>query len=249
VIVANCFVTGCQKEDAINELDSSEFETYLSLGKSDFDFARDWEDLSEDNKNIFLLAKKRMNIIFEKNGICKTKWTSGSQVNMSDELFEHFIKSIDFTNEVTKELSQMQRIKPPRLKSGNESARSNNCVVQSLFYVLQSFGSPYTLEDVDSYIYNFSNYYQYDTQYGWGANTEVLNTFLHGEFIDKSNLTHAGSSQYILILSGSPLHAVVFTGYSNFQGHYYDPQNNASGSCSLSEILQVYMATSYFYLW
>lgn len=95
-----------------------------------------------------------------------------------------------------------------------------------------------------------NNYYQYDAQYGWGANTNVLYTFLQGEFVDKSNLSQAGSSsQYILILNGVPFHAVVFTGYNNSIFYYYDPQNNVNGSCSLSGVLQVYMATSYYYLW
>jgi hypothetical protein len=81
IYVQNCSVDS-------DEIETSEFETYLSLNKSDFDFARDWDNLSETDKNTFRSAKKRMNFTFDKNGICKTKWTSSSQVNISEELFD-----------------------------------------------------------------------------------------------------------------------------------------------------------------
>jgi hypothetical protein len=247
IVALGLFVQSCSNDFDINEIDKSEFETYLSLNKSDFDFARDWESLSEIDKKTFQSAKKRMDITFEKNGICKTKWTSSSQVNMSDELFEYFINMIAFTNEVTKELSQMQWINPPRLKSGSESDRSNNCVVQSLYYVLQWFGAPYSLNDIDNWVYS-NNYYTSDG----GASTAILSHYLSGQFlhfISYSLLANFSSSyKYILILEGTPLHAVVFTGFSSgsHMVYYYDPQNNVSGSCYIDAIRQIFMATGYY---
>jgi hypothetical protein len=242
----------CSNEDAFNEVEVTEFESYLSLSKSDFDLARDWESLSKSDKNAFQLAQKRMNFTFDKNGICKTKWTSSSQVNMSDELFEYFINMIDFTNKVTKDLSGMQWINTPRLKSGSEpdSVRSNNCVVQSLYYVLQSFGSPYSLSSIDDWVYS-NDYYTYCPTYGWGASTAILYHYLSGGFLASISYTDlanfSSSSKYILILNATPIHVVVLTSYSNSDHkiNYYDPQNSVSGSCYISQIQNIFMAISY----
>ncbi|MDR1582945.1 MAG: hypothetical protein LBS55_06750 [Prevotellaceae bacterium] len=85
-IVTGSFFIACNSEN--NTFDLPEFEIYLSLNVSDFDFARDWDNLSELDKKTFRSAKKRMDITFDKNGICRTKWTSNRQVNISDELFD-----------------------------------------------------------------------------------------------------------------------------------------------------------------
>jgi hypothetical protein len=251
--VSVLLIQNCSVDSDINEIETSEFETYLSIDKSDFNLARDWESLSEKDKAAFNLAQKRMNFTFDKNGICGTKWTSGSQVNMSDELFEYFISMIDFTNEVTKDLkkmSEMQLVKPPRLKSGGESGRSNNCVVQSLYYILSSLGAPYSLSDIDNWVYD-NNYYSYDETDGWGASTGILSHYLSGGFLQYASQlpSSSSSSNYILILNGSPLHAVVFTSRNNSTVNYYDPQNGTTGSCNISSIRQIFMATGYFYLW
>jgi hypothetical protein len=181
MIISAMFVQNCNSDFDINgdfdiNKEMSDFTAYLSIDKSDFDFGRDWDNLSEIDKNTFNLAQKRMNFTFDENGICTTKWTSSSQVNMSDELFDCFINMIALTNEATNDLSEIQWINTPRLKSGSESGsesggssnRSKNCVVQSLVYVLQKFGvysGPYGLPSIDNWI-NTNNYYSYNSWYG-----------------------------------------------------------------------------------
>jgi hypothetical protein len=53
------FAQSCSKEETV--IDNVDHLEYLSISKSDFDFARDWEGLSENDKNAFELAQKRMN--------------------------------------------------------------------------------------------------------------------------------------------------------------------------------------------
>jgi hypothetical protein len=255
VVLLGIAVQSCSNDSDMNEIDKSGFETYLSISKSDFDFVRDWDNLSEADKTVFKLAKKRMNITFEKNGICQTRWMLSSQVNMSDELFDWFINMIDITNRATEELNRIEWAPSeiyPRLKSGTEGSRTDNCVVQSLFYVLQNFGvysGPYGLSSIDNWIYT-NNYYQYSSEYGWGAYySPILSHYLEGSVIDRaqadyiSALSNLGSSQSIIILSGQPTHAVVVDSYNPPLIHYYDPQNNCYGDCSIGDIIYMYRAT------
>ncbi|MDR2643927.1 MAG: hypothetical protein LBC74_14190 [Planctomycetaceae bacterium] len=253
-LVAVLCMMSCQSDDEVTE-NTNDYTTYLSISKADFDLSRDWVNLSEADKNTFIEAKKRMGITFEKNGIAKTKWTSGSQINISDELFGYFIDYIAHTNKVTKKLNLL-KWKTPRLKDGIEldyppTVRANNCVIQSLYYVLQQFGAgtgAYSLGAIDTWVYS-NNYYEYSLEYGWGASTTpVLSHYLNGTYVNISYLTNPTASyQYILILPGPPVHVVVFNNFDPSYGivNYYDPQNNCTGSVALDMVMYTYMATSY----
>jgi hypothetical protein len=96
IFVASCFMEGCTDGLNISSEFSGDtkFDTYLSLSVSNFDFAQDWDNLSEIDKQTFKSAKKRMDLTFDKNGIYRTKWTSSKQVNISDELFDFFTNTI-----------------------------------------------------------------------------------------------------------------------------------------------------------
>jgi hypothetical protein len=216
---------------------------------------------------MFNLAQKRMDFTFDENGICSTKWTSSSQVNMSDELFDCFINMINLTNEVTNDLYQMQWINPPRLKSGSESGsesggsstytckpsyynrRIQNCVVQSLYKVLHEFGSSHTLQSIDNWLCS-NNYYEYRGVSGWGVKLDshftVLSHFLSGGAVtvNLSNLTNSGSSKCILILNRNPIHVVVYNFYAGPSSliHYYS-QGEEDHTCSIEEISAIFKAT------
>jgi hypothetical protein len=254
IFVAGCFMISCSQDDDTIGLKTIENEGYLSLSVSNFDFSRDWNNLSETDKNIFKAAKKRMNITFEKNGICRTKWTSSDQINISDELFDCFINKIAVSNRATEELNMIKITTFVRLKSGNESDRTDNCVVQSLYYVLQSFGISYSLSDIDNWIYT-NNYYDYSAQYGWGAvYAPVLSHYLDegGGVVNRTQTEYNAAlnnlstpnnhNQYIIVLSGQPLHTVVASSYNPPFVTYYDPQNSCSGQCTLSDIIYMYEA-------
>jgi hypothetical protein len=235
-LVQNCSI---EEESNLTNIDYSE---YLSFSKPDFDFVSgDWDNLSDIEKNTFKMAQKRMAFTFDKNGICTTKWTSSSQVNMSEELFDCFIKMIDFTNEVIKESSQLQWFNPnpPRLKSGNESNRTDNCVVQTVYNLLTQLGASYTLSAIDNWI-STNNYYTYSDSM-WGVNIPaVLNHFFNGSYINTnllSALTLGGATKYILVLTGPTAHVVICTGRKD-SGEicYSDPQNSCSGTCAITDI-------------
>jgi hypothetical protein len=241
-VAMSSFFIACNSDNPLS--DNTEFETYLSLRKPGFDFANgNWESLSESDKITFKLAQKRMDFTFDADGICTTKWTSNHQVNMSEELFNCFIDMIDFSNEVTKQLSEIQGIKTPRLKSGNEacnpsdySSRINNCVVRSLKYV-----TSYSYTTIDNWICA-NGYYVYSSTYGWGVVVSPVLTHFSGVqwAATSSNLASATSGNCILILSGTINHAVVFTGYNSSTVSYYDPQAGTNGSCGISGILAIY---------
>jgi hypothetical protein len=248
-------IQSCSSDSDINKA-MSNFTTYLSIDKSDFDFGRDWESLSESDKTTFNLAHNRMDFTFDKDGICTTKWTSSSQVNMSDELFNYFINIIAFTNEMTKKLSEGQEFTPPRLKTGNEcnpsdySSRIRCCVVQNLYSVIQNFRGSYSLTAIDNWLCsnNYCHYNPTGRYYGiYEQNVNaVLSHFLSGTSVSVSvgNLTNSDSSKCILILDGSPLHAVIFTFYDGSLVHYNDLSGTSlETSCSISDIRYVFKAT------
>jgi hypothetical protein len=255
IVALGLFVQSCSNDSDMNEIDRQEFETYLSLGKPDFDFARDWNSLSETDKNTFKEAKKRMNITFEKNGICRTEWISGDQINISDELFDCFMNMIVISNKATEELNMFKPLwKPVRLKLKSEPSRTDNCVVQSLYYVLQSFGIHYSLSSIDDWIFA-NNYYEYTSTYGWAAlYAPVLSHYLEpgGAAVNRtqgdyaSALTRMNESENnkcIIVLSGETAHTVVAESYEHPFITYYDPQNDCYGQCVLDDdIIYMYEA-------
>jgi hypothetical protein len=256
IVVASCFIISCSQDDDTISLKTGDNQEYLSLSVSNFDFARDWDNLSEIDKNTFRSAKKRMDLTFDKNGIYRTKWTSSKQVNISDELFDFFINTIVLTNEAIR-IVYLDQVTSPRLKNGNEGERWECCVIQSLLYVLQNFGAPggsngsFGLGAINSWV-TTNNYYTYDDQYQmWGANIPAtLSHYLEGYYIDKNIISEISSpptnSQFIIVLKGPPAHVVVFTGSNSGVINYYDPQNGCSGQCNnINDIGNVYRANGY----
>jgi hypothetical protein len=125
MVIAAYFIAGCSQDDGSSSEVNKDYSEYLSLSKpGKIDWALDWDGFSEIDKNTFRLAKKRMDITFEENGICQTKWISSDQVNISDELFDCFINMIDITNKATERLN-MIKWTPPRLKVGNVMDNAN----------------------------------------------------------------------------------------------------------------------------
>lgn len=245
------FFIACSSNDNITEFDTSEFDNYLSLSKSDFDFGRDWDNLSESDKATFNQAQKRMDFTFDENGICTTKWTSSSQVNMSDELFNYFINIIAFKNEITKKLSEIQEINFPRLKAGYEcnpsdyNSRINSCLVKAIYSL---YGAP-SYSVIDSWLCE-RGYYRYNsTGNYWGVNSlytqAVLSQFLKGDIVTSISWDKL-TNKCILILTGNPQHAVVFSYYNGRESKVYftDPSGTSSKeSCSINDIVLAFKAT------
>jgi hypothetical protein len=243
VLVQNCSI----EEDNLTSIDYSE---YLSLSKSGFDFASgNWDYLSGSDKIILKQAQERMDFTFDGDGIGTTKWTSNHQVNMSEELFNYFIDMIAFSNEVTNQLYEMQEIKTPRLKAGNESSngcnpseyysRINNCVVQSLGHVTN-----YSYTTIDNWICSHG-YYVYSSTNGWGVVVNPVLTNFSGTScpVTDGQLKSATASKCILILSGSINHAVVFKSYNSSTSvvTYNDYQTGGTEhTCSINSILSIY---------
>jgi hypothetical protein len=251
IISFGFMMQSCSIDSDINK-EMSDFTTYLSMDKSDFDFGRDdWESLSESDKTTFNMAHKRMDFTFDKDGICTTKWTSSNQVNMSDELFNYFIDVIAFTNEMTKKLSEGQKFTPPRLKTGGNECnpadyynRINCCLVRAI-YSLYS-GPPYTT--IDSWLCD-KGYYQYaPTGNYWGVKPQYTSTVLY-HFLAGSALLSPWNNNLtnkcILILKGTPRHAVVFSSYGpGSTVNFTDPSGTSSNhTCSMSDIEYVFKAT------
>jgi hypothetical protein len=242
----------CSIDSDIND-EMSEFTTYLSIDKPDFDFGRDWESLSESDKTTFNLAQERMDFTFDENGICTTKWTSNRQVNMSEELFNCFINTIALANEITKELSEIQGFNFPRLKTGGNECKSadysrriKNCLIQSIHFVYNEV----SYQSMDSWICERGYYIYKSAGNYWGVNStytaNVLFHFLKGEIfrppISWSNLT----SKCILVLKGLPEHAVVFFRFYDGQVHFNDPSGTIPSKecqCNLNDIAFVFKAT------
>src|SRR5690554_4368591 len=101
------FIGGCQMEE-FNDM--NEEMPYLFL-TSDKPFEN-----SNDLKTIFM-AFERTNLVYN-NGLYKLKQSSAKEINISDELFEFLVGSVNHTNKLI--LSTPPRISSPRLKSGEE---------------------------------------------------------------------------------------------------------------------------------
>jgi hypothetical protein len=262
IVVSGSFI-GCQQNSAVED-ETVDFSTYLSLTRSDIDIT-DWDNWSKVDKKSFLMAEIRMNITYDKEGFCKTKWTSNSQVNISEELFAWFTEQILFTNQVTELLNQKssENWTPLRLKSGNTEPRYFNCVVQCLMHCLTCFGSSYSAPAIDEWVYN-SGYYD-SSQLG-AVTGPVLAHFLSGYAVHENVLRYKTQSyyangsgtKYVLVISkaGYVDHAVIFNKYINDNRvEYYDPQNGCYSHCKMTEVTTVAMITgirynyAYYYGW
>jgi hypothetical protein len=272
MLIAACgsFI-GCQQDNFVEEEETVDFSTYLSLNRSDINIL-DWGNWSETDKETFAMAEKRMAISFDEDGRCYTKWTSNSQVNISDELFTFFVNQVVAINNLTEQLVQSNFWAKPyslfvRLKVGSNEKKttSNCCVTKCIADMVNAFGSAkYSLADIDSYIKqpfpNIPNYsyYTYDAD-GDPVVLEnhinaVLGHFLYIYPSSNAVLTYNNFKvKYLLGIKnvGSTTgHMVVFKEYrynlttKEYEVHYTDPQdNNISRQCSLEDVTHVWVST------
>jgi hypothetical protein len=228
MIVTSCFVIGCQKEDSL-EINNN-IDGYLSLPDG-FDLL----NLSDDESQILQTAFSRMSI-FSETEIFKTKFTSGSQINMSEDLFDFFNNMINKSNK-----SQEISLSSPRLKSGTESTTNNDCVAYSIYNALNYFSSSVSLNSIKTYL---------QEQYGtngvlMGSVTSAITHYLKGSTTTiTSNYMPPSGTKVIIVIPGNPLHAVNLFGCTNGTAVYTDSSSgSSSGMIEVSKISYAFAAT------
>jgi hypothetical protein len=175
--------------------------------------------------------------IFSENGIYKTNITSGSQINISENLFVFFNKTIDNSNNRAKEIKPLI----PRLKDGaNESTSSNDCVAYAVYKVLSYFGSTKLLSSIISYMRNTYG----NNGVPSGLFYTAVRHYLIGDSITiTSNYSVPAGSNVIVVFNE---HAVNLASCSDSLFLYYDGSPGASSSWAfdtISKITHAFKAT------
>jgi hypothetical protein len=213
VMIIGVIFVSCTKESVIDK-DVEELP-YLSLNNNNTN-----EKFSDKDLKIFESAFKRMEITKE-NGIYTTKWTSGKQINISEDLFKLIKDGIGFSNLYYSGLSK--KYKAPRFKqtSSEQVGASTDCVQQAIWIVSELFSCNISYSSINSWVVS---------QYGNQGLTSLgqFNTACSHYFIGSSSSISNGygaplnGEQIIVIIpSGSDgsgaqiFHACVLVSYAN----------------------------------
>jgi hypothetical protein len=118
IIVASCFVTGCQKEDSDFFVETSLYETYLSI--ENFSSKTTFSNAEQE------IIKEAMGRIEKYIQIADNHWIISKtyrELNMEEDIYSMFKVYISFLGDY-----QQQNIKSTtiRLKSGGESSNSSS---------------------------------------------------------------------------------------------------------------------------
>lgn len=236
--------TSCERESIYEK----EAQPYLSLEGGN--------DLSSKDRNVLAQAFLRANIRLEK-GEYQFSAQSGTELNISEELFEKLQEVVRNSNE--RRLSKVVKSFIPRLKSntenpgGSSDTTSTDCVAHVVSTVLGNFGVAMSHLDINSWIVD---------EYGPGgvpANNfyDVLDQFLGGSSASLPNsyfYTGSGPQLIVVISTGNPNegHAVTVTAVdgnnNNILVHdpqmtYEHPTSDPQGYIvSMSDVLFVYEA-------
>jgi hypothetical protein len=230
IIVASCFVTGCQKGEDIVTVDSS--NEYLSLPDG-FDFL----NLSDEEYQIAQKALGRM-FLCSKNGKFETKFTSGNQINISEELFNFFSAAITNSNS---NKSKEIRISYPRLKTGTieSTYNSNDCVAHTIHAVCSLFGVSKLLSDIKQWL---------ETKYGTqgvpnNRITAALNHYLEAAPTSlPSSYSYSNNNKIVVIerINDTIGHSGILHLVATGTVMYRDNQNGGYRYCTASDIIYTY---------
>lgn len=227
IIVASCFVTGCQKGEDIFTVDSNE---YLSLPDG-FDFL----NLSDKEYQVAQKALERM-ALFSENGKFKTRFTSGNQINISEELFNFFSAAITNSNK-SKEI----RVSYPRLKTGaTESTLSgNDCVAHTIYDVCGLFGISKSLSEINEWLEG-----QYGTQGVPNTSiTNALNNYLMATSTTLPSSYSYSSTNIIVVIeriNATTAHSGILQLVATGTVMYRDNQNGGYRYCTSNDIVYAY---------
>lgn len=131
-LCVTCFsIVGCQQDETETSMEQL---PYLSLNSK-----TDFSHLSMEEWKTVQNAARRIDVVV-KDGLFSIKQTSGSQVNMSEDLFEYFQDGIKNTN---KEIRKQVKLSRKRSRYGGEledEPKNYDCVAQSILAVYERMG-------------------------------------------------------------------------------------------------------------
>jgi hypothetical protein len=238
IVILVSFI-GCQKEDKDigNEL------PFLSIESSDINFS----NLSNDELKTVSLALKRINIV-TKHGFYKIKQKSGSEINISEKLFDYFNSIIYNSNHLIKS-SKKINLSIPRLKSGSEAPPipETDCVAHSISASMIHFGGSVSFETISSYLVS-----TYGSEGVRAENyVEAASHFLTGNDISGSvptsyNYSSQGSQILIAVnLGGGKGHSGTLLYTDGYSCLYRDDQNGGDTQyCEYASIVKAFAATN-----
>ena len=212
MISLGIFTQSCSEEESINNL------PFLHLSREYS--SRDLNNMPVIDLEIFRSALKRITIS-ENKGIYQMNIKSGSDVNISENLFHIFKDIIEISN-------NNALIKPvvPRLKSGNEGNTATDCVARVINTLSTFFNKVISYFTANNHIVqNYGN-----DGVTLSECNEVMNYFFTS--VDSPKLTSSfvlpAGSQALVVINGGT-HAVRYLGTSGSLLLYHDPQTNSTG--------------------
>lgn len=223
------FFTGCQNDE--------ESEACAKLPYLSFNEKTDYSNLSQDDLEVINKAFQRIEIK-DDHGLLKIKQKSGSEINISEDLFYFFKMSVDKTNDRLK-LAKID-LSMARTRSYSESGgynERNDCVAQSIVAVLKDKGVYRSIDSVSREVDAITG--------GGGVPMNLMKTVLEKYFhvtqvSTPSSSSTPVSSSIAVIHNGSQAHAVTLIGVNNGYAVCRDDQNNTTILCPLESLGNVY---------
>lgn len=216
---------------------SNEDDLKPNLSYLSFDKEVNETKLTVNELKLITEAFKRLEI-YREDGLYKSKYTSGSEVNISNKLFEYVIYSINNTNKIF--LKSDKRYKSVRFKTGVVEAapQQTDCVARAIARGLAG-SLTYTYEEVNGYI--VATYGNNGVKLG-DVNDVCSNFFPYGNSVSPSQISSGSMNNMILVIQTSDggLHAVNGTFSNGSDILYYDAQNERQGYCSVDAVVAAY---------
>ncbi|MCM1504591.1 MAG: hypothetical protein NC127_05295 [Muribaculum sp.] len=204
-------VYSCQQESV---LDTTADLPYLSLPEN-----ADFNNLSDDEKEIICMAYPRMGIHENKDGLFELTVRSGHQVNVSENIYMYYVKMIDDSNDYY--FSNLIISRSDLLDNSESSSMQTNCMAYAISYATKRPFVEVNQALADAYPDYSTNGIHMDQFYNAA---EMFNGPSGGKRIDKTEFNNYITQNFngkciVEILDMTGRHAI--NAYNIYQGGFW----------------------------
>lgn len=229
-------IIGCNND--INDSPKS-YSEYLSINHE-----IDHKTLTKSEQQTLYKAFSRLNIVMNEYGIIILNTKSGKEINISENIYNYYKKSIENHNQDTK-ISIKTRIyyDNDSTSIGETEVDSSGCLLYCIQDVMSYFGNNIPYDNIKQ---NLINHNLYDNGVAPENAYDALSLYFHVNYgnppYDEQNNTRR---KYIMSIWHDTeyerqYHAVEYLRSNNGVAFYYDPQRNCIGYCDMNQIFQFF---------
>lgn len=192
LVMSTSFLASCNQNDLENlstEAITSKYDTYLSLASGKIP-----ENPTDEEWRIIDEAFSRLDLEIDSNGMTIVNQKSGSEINISEELFKSLYRRISNANRVKSHSSQYATRIP------------NDCVATCIYTIARTLGSSLSYGEINTWICT-----RYNTMSGVPADSisETINHFFISESLPTPLSTASVYSGDLVIVIIQDVHAVI----------------------------------------